>query len=101
MDTRQQKKVEDGLALIKRAMPETYKTIQTRAVQQPDTFRLVRQGLRGVPNSFYAVERGHVVGAPFAVTGAVAMVAGQIVQFGFGFLCFWGGCEQEVADGTH
>ena len=75
---------------IKARMPETYRAIQAKAQEiGNEAFRLVRRGLRGEPNCFYAVERGFVKGAPFKHAQLSAEVAQQIVQFGCGFLVMW------------
>ena len=82
--------VREGLARIKANMPRTYADIQAQAggPRGRATFALVRRGLRGEANCFYAVEAGHVVGAPFdqAVTADAAAV---MVRFGAEFLVMW------------
>lgn len=51
---------------IKRSMPETYLAIQEKAQAfGTDVFAWVRQGLRGYPNFFYALEGRRIVGTPF------------------------------------
>ena len=51
-------------AEIKARMPETYKAILAKAAEIGNSaFSLVRRGLRGEPNCFYAMENGHVKGA--------------------------------------
>jgi hypothetical protein len=53
--------------VIKTQMPMVYGAIQDKAQQiGKDAFALVRKGLRGEPNTFYAFERGYVVGTPFS-----------------------------------
>ena len=51
---------------IKDHMPETYKAIQEKAGKiGNEAYRLVRSGLAGKPNKFYAMERGWICGTPF------------------------------------
>ena len=81
---------ENGLLqLIKTSMPDTYDQIQRKATAQGnDVYGLVRRGLRGEANCFWAMERGHVVGTPFAATHKVAAtVAQSLVQFGCAHVC--------------
>lgn len=84
--------VNEGLALIKGRMPLTYADIQRQATGGlgREAFALVRRALRGERNCFYAVEAGHVVGAPF---DDLDSETGQLValgsQFGIGFLTLW------------
>jgi hypothetical protein len=83
--------VEEGLARIKGQMPETYKSIQVKAASAGKVaFALVRRGLRGEANCFWACERGHVVGTPFSDQEVTRDVAQLLVQFGGTFVCIWG-----------
>lgn len=83
--------VSDQTADIKRYMPETYKSIVSKAAEIGNTaFELVRRGLRGEVNCFYAVEAGRVVGAPFDAGKVDPVIAVAMVQFGFKHVCFWG-----------
>lgn len=77
------------LQLIKTSMPDTYDQIQRKATEQGKrVFGFVRRGLRGEANCFWAMERGHVVGTPFAATHKVAAtVAQSLVQFGCAHVC--------------
>ncbi|WP_284214576.1 MULTISPECIES: hypothetical protein [Comamonas] len=79
----------DVLLMIKTAMPQTYQAIQRKAGQfGNDVYRLVRLGIRGQANCFYAWEGGRVVGTPFASTHPVmAVVAQGLVQFGCAHVC--------------
>jgi hypothetical protein len=53
--------------VIKTQMPMVYGAIQDKAQEiGKEAFALVRKGLRGEPNTFYAFERGYVVGTPFS-----------------------------------
>ncbi len=77
--------IEALIAEIKQYMPETYKSIKERAyLVGNDTYTLVRRGLRGEPNCFYCIERGRVMGTPFAVSGVTDLIARQMVEFGCG-----------------
>lgn len=114
MDTRtpgsnQAVNVDDKIAMIKDRMPETYKSIQAKAQAiGREAYALVRRGLRGEPNCFYAFERAIVVGTPFKDCEIERDIAQLMVQFGSTFVCIWGetaavpvGAGQEVSHGTH
>jgi hypothetical protein len=86
---------------IKRFMPETYKSIQAKAAKIGNVaYELVRRGLRGEANCFYAFEQARVVGTPFNMPDVTADVALCIVEFGCAYVCMFGPAK-EVADGTH
>jgi hypothetical protein len=91
MDTRTaDQDIQSGIAEIKAHMPETYKAIQDKAGELGNAaYGLVRRGLGGEANCFYAIERGRVVGAPFDVPGVSAEVARLIVAFGCKSLVMW------------
>ncbi|MFD1709076.1 hypothetical protein FVQ98_14590 [Ottowia sp. GY511] len=94
--------VAKGLATIKAHMPQTYADIQAKAKGSlgNEAFALVRRSLRGEPNCFYAIEGGHVVGAPFMDMAAnLEEVITLGLAFGIGFMIVWptGGS----AHGTH
>jgi len=75
---------------IKRNMPEVYAMIKAKAVDiGNDAFAHVRAGLRGEANRFYAFERGHVVGTPFAMPMITAEIAGYMVKFGVNACAVW------------
>lgn len=79
--------VEQQIAEIKAHMPEVYKAIQVKANEVGKcAYALVRRGLRGEPNCFYAMERGRVVGTPFRIAGVSDVVARNMVEFGCTFL---------------
>ena len=92
MDTRTAANVEQVILDIKAHMPETYRAILNRA-QSSDlgrqAYALVRRGLKGEPNCFYAMERGWVVGTPFSVPDVTAEMARYMVQFGCSFMIMW------------
>jgi hypothetical protein len=76
MDTRSQKiDVQAQIEDIKRFMPEAYV--------------LVRKGLRGEANCFYAFERGRVVGTPFNLVEVTRDIAQYMVTFGCAHVCIW------------
>lgn len=87
---------------IKRFMPETYKSIQAKSKDiGNEAFVLVRKGLRGTPNSFYAFEGGRVVGTPFNLQEVARDVAQYMVTFGCAHVCIWAAQGLEAANGTH
>lgn len=102
MDTRTTKV--DVAALIeeiKSHMPETYKSIQAKAkVIGNDAYVLVRRGLRGEANCFYAFERGRVMGTPFTLTEVARDVAQYMVTYGCTHLCVFAILEKELNNGT-
>ena len=75
---------------IKAHMPETYKAIQARAAEfGREAYALVRRGIAGQPNTFYAFERGWVVGTPFNQVDIAADVALGMVMFGCTAVVIW------------
>lgn len=82
--------VEAQVAVIKACMPNTYASIQAQArVLGNDAFALVRRAVRGEPGCFYAIEAGHVVGAPFTGHPIMADVALSMVQYGCTHVVIW------------
>lgn len=77
---------------LKRRMPKVYEAIHRRvATHGTDVFALVRRGMRGDPNCFYAFESGNVVGTPFFDDHPItAEVARTMVRFGVGMCVIWG-----------
>lgn len=102
MDTKAAKvDVTDKISEIKRFMPETYKSIQAKALQIGNTaFELVRRGLRSEVNCFYAFEQGRVVGTPFNIASINADVALYMVEFGCAHVCIWAEAGKD-ANGTN
>ena len=93
--------VEGKVAEIKNHMPQTYKCIQTKAGEIGNVaFELVRRGLRGDANCFYAFEGGRVVGTPFAAGPIPDKLAALMVQFGVAMCCIWQAPEGS-GDGAH
>lgn len=94
-------KVREGLATVKRHMPQTYAEIQRRAaLRGGEVYRLVRQGCGGLPDCFYAMEAGYVVGTPFALQLTDPRLAQYIVQFGVSFFFMLAGGENDTNIGN-
>lgn len=95
--------VQTRVQLIKAQMPETYKAIVAKSSEiGNEAYALVRRGLRGEANTFYAVERGHVVGTPFDMPDVQADLARVMVQFGCTFLIMWApAAPKGGVDGAH
>jgi hypothetical protein len=86
---------------IKRFMPDTYRSIQAKAAKiGKAAYELVRRGLRGEANCFYAFERARVVGTPFDLPAITADVALCVVEFGCAHVCMFG-ASKGAADGAH
>lgn len=99
-----QQKVDVGpmIDIIKRHMPETYKYIQVKAQEIGNlAYELVRRGLRGEANCFYAVEAGRVVGTPFSTGPITDELAGYMCEFGVAFMCMFNTPAKEPQDGTN
>jgi hypothetical protein len=95
-------KVTEGLHVIKTQMPMVYGAIQDKAEQiGKEAFAIVRKGLRGEPNCFYAFERGRVVGTPFSHGELTKDVAAMMVQFGVAFVCIWREPGADAAKGAN
>lgn len=93
--------VERRVAEIRAHMPETYRSIQAKADKMGRlAYALVRQGIAGQPDRFWACERGRVVGTPFSVGGIQADVAATMVQFNCRSVVIWGR-QTEGGDGAH
>ena len=99
MDTRTAKvDVTGKIEEIKQFMPETYKAIKDKAADIGNVaFELVRRGLRGESNCFYAFEGGRVVGTPFAAGPIPDHVARMMVEFGCAFVCIFQAHEGQAA----
>lgn len=87
---------------IRQHMPETYRAIQAKAAEIGNlAYQLVREGIKGQANRFYAIERGRVVGTPFDLA-VQAELAAYIVQFGCQHLVMWSPDAVKGAnDGAH
>ena len=99
MDSKESKlDVTDKINEIKRFMPEVYKAIQAKAVEVGNVaYEVVRRGLRGEANTFYAFEGGRVAGTPFSAGPLAAEVAAAMVTFGCAFVCIF--CPASAASG--
>lgn len=94
--------VQEQLAQIKAHMPETYASIQRKAREiGAAAFALVRRGVRGEVNCFYAMEGGRVTGTPFDRQDLTADVAVLMVQYNPRSIIMWGEIVREAqTDGT-
>ena len=117
MDTRQQSSTEaapaeqsamkayvDGqLDQIKAHMPMTYAAIKAKAGDiGSKAYSLVRLGVAGKPNTFYAIEADRAVGTPFVNVPGAEQLADYIRQFDCTFLILWAAeAQQGGSDGTH
>ena len=82
--------VEVVIATIKGHMPKTYQAIKDKSdTLGKAAFALVRAGIKGEPNCFYAFEAGHVVGTPFALPDVQPLVAMGMVTLGIGHWVIW------------
>jgi hypothetical protein len=80
---------------IRAHMPETYKAIQDKSKKIGNAaFLLVRRGIRGEPNCFWAMENGCVVGAPFTLQEVTRDIAQYMVTFACTYVCIWAVQEQ-------
>lgn len=99
--------IDARVAEIRRHMPMTYKAIQDKAGEIGNrAYNLVRRGIAGQANTFYAVEAGRSVGTPFVNVVGAEELAGYIKQFGCTFVILWAAEAQqpaatEATDGTH
>ncbi|MBP7572601.1 MAG: hypothetical protein KA777_01355 [Rhodoferax sp.] len=98
MDTRPQKiDVQAKIEEIKGAMPETYASIQAKAKEiGNEAYVLVRKGLRGEANCFYAFEKGRVVGTPFSLVEVQRDIAQYMVTLGCAHVCIWAAIKKEA-----
>jgi hypothetical protein len=88
--------IDEQLKTIRTKMPETYKEINKRvAASGNGVFALVRKGLRGEANCFWAMEAGYVMGTPFT-QGIQKEVAKYMVEFGCAQVCIFQNTSSEV-----
>jgi hypothetical protein len=87
------------LTFIKDRMPKTYEAIQAKAAEiGKEAYALVRRGIRGESNCFYACERDFKAGTYWDVQ--VALDIARLVElYGMSFVCMWP--EPKGADGAH
>lgn len=82
--------VDARVADIKAHMPMTYRAIQDMAgLIGNKAYNLVRRGIAGQPNTFFAVEGSRSVGTPFLELEAADQLADYIRQFGCKNLVLW------------
>jgi hypothetical protein len=109
MDTRTAKQdAGEQLAIIKQHMPATYKDIQDKQARlNGGVNQLVRRGVSGEPNCFWAMERGYVVGTPFSLPDIQQDVAWAMAGFSCAHACIYGFSQaqldalREAGNGTH
>jgi hypothetical protein len=93
--------VERQLQVIRESMPQTYAAIRRKVAEiGNDAYTLVRRGVRGEPNCFYAIEAGYVAGTPFKdePQGIMDDVRRYMVSFGVSFVIIWP--RMQSADGS-
>lgn len=82
--------VEAVIATIKAHMPQTYQAIKDKsATLGKAAFALVRAGIKGQPNCFFAFEAGHVVGTPYNLPDVQPLIAMGMVTLGTGHWVIW------------
>lgn len=83
--------VQQRLEVIKRHMPNVLACIEDRAQHfGPETYKLVRRGLRGEPGCFYAIEGGYVMGTPMGMDrDTLQQLADHMVILGCAHVCIW------------
>lgn len=102
MDTQQKDPTADKIELIKTLMPGVYGRIQQKATQiGREAYSLVRRGLQGEPNCFYALEGGRVVGTMFNDPLINSDLALHVVEFGSAHVCIWGDKLQAAREAQH
>jgi len=104
MDTRtvSDEEVQQHIAEIKAHMPETYQAIKAKAGEIGNVaYELVRKGLRGEPNRFWAMERGWVKGAPFSLPDIEADVATAMARWGCAYVCIFGVNKEGGTNGAN
>lgn len=86
----QQVDVNALIEVIKNQMPQTYQSIKDKANESgKEAYALVRRGLKGEANCFWAMEAGHVMGTPFNLVGIGADIAHLMCQFGCRHVVMW------------
>lgn len=98
--------IQQQIEVIKTRMPETYKAIGDKAHHiGSEAYVLVKRALRGEPNCFWAMERGHVMGTPFSQSPVTDYIARNMVEFGCAYVCIFADVQpatkEGVTDGTH
>ena len=83
--------IEQGQQRIKTQMPEVYATICRYAAKDQNVWRIVRMGLIGKPDCFWACEAGQVAGAPFTRFARAVEVSRLMARFGCAHVCMIAG----------
>ncbi|WP_167008976.1 hypothetical protein [Comamonas sp. Tr-654] len=83
--------ITQGQHRIKAKMPEVYKTILRYAEKDKSVWGIVRMGLTGRPDYFWACEGGEVVGAPFTRFARAVEVSRLIGRMGCAHVCMIAG----------
>ena len=75
---------------LRQQMPETAKWVeeQRATMGKAHVDECLRQGLKGQPGRFYAIERGHVLGTPFPPTAPEDYWQRLAIALGSGFAAF-------------
>lgn len=82
--------LEAAIGVIKTKMPNTYIRIQERGADpKTNTYTLVRRGILGEKNCFWACENGYVVGAIFDIEDVARHIAMFMVQFTGQHVCIF------------
>ena len=101
MTEQQKATVNPLIEKIKTSMPHVHRAVQAKAAEiGNEAYTLVRRGLLGEPDCFYAFESGHVVGTPFKASGIMSDVAAMMVQFGCAHVCIFP-LPTEAVHGSH
>lgn len=97
-------KVQADLQRIKTHMPGVYKSIQQMAQKIGNqAYTLVRLACAGQPNTFFAIENGHVVGTRFGLPDLDRDIAVSMLEWGMDCLVVWPleYAEQGSVNGPH
>lgn len=89
---------------LRQHMPETAKWVDKKRQELGAEFvnGCIRRALKGEPGFFYAIERGHVLGTPFAVTHPFADSQALAITMGSTFAGFIATpASPRGGDGTH
>ena len=75
---------------LRQQMPETAKWVEARRQEwgADHVNACIRRSLKGEPGFFYALEKGHVLGTPFAFPHPVAQDQNMAIQVGSVFAAF-------------
>lgn len=83
MDRMDTKTEQAQIETIKARMVNVHAALKVLATERGNgVYALVRRGLRGEANCFYAFEKGWVVGTPFSLGSVSAELAANMVNFG-------------------